>query len=91
MNSHRTQDFRNQLAALPESVQRQAAQAYRLFQQDPWHSSLRFKCIHRTKDIYSVRIGRKYRAIGKKEDEDGVTWFWIGTHADYDRLLKQLS
>lgn len=90
MNSHLTQDFRNQFAALPESVQRQAAQAYRLFQQDPWRPSLRFKRIRGTKDIHSVRIGDKYRAIGKG-DEDGVTWFWIGAHADYDRLLKQLS
>lgn len=88
MNSRRTQDFRNQLAALPESVRRQAAQAHRLFQQDPWHNSLRFKRIHGTKDIYSVRIGIGYRAIGQRDGDD-VTWFWIGSHADYDRLLGQ--
>jgi len=21
------------------------------------------------------------------EAQDGLVWFWIGTHADYDRLL----
>lgn len=88
MNSHLTKNFRNQLAALPEEVRRRAEQAHRLFQQDPWHNSLRFKRIRGTKDIYSVRIGSAYRAIGQR-DEDDVTWFWIGSHADYNLLLKQ--
>jgi hypothetical protein len=30
-----------------------------------------------------------YRAVGLLEDED-ITWFWIGSHADYDRLLARL-
>jgi len=28
-----------------------------------------------------------YRALGLLEDEE-VTWFWIGNHAEYDRLLE---
>jgi len=27
-----------------------------------------------------------YRALGVSV-ENGVTWFWIGTHAEYDRLI----
>jgi len=30
-----------------------------------------------------------YRAVGLLESDE-VTWFWIGGHADYDRLLKTL-
>jgi hypothetical protein len=30
-----------------------------------------------------------YRALGLLEDDE-ITWFWIGTHAQYDRLLEQL-
>jgi hypothetical protein len=30
-----------------------------------------------------------YRAVGLVEDDE-ITWFWIGTHAQYDRLLEQL-
>jgi hypothetical protein len=30
-----------------------------------------------------------YRALGLLEDEE-ITWFWIGRHADYDRLLEDL-
>ena len=29
----------------------------------------------------------KYRALGIEIDE-GMLWFWIGTHAEYDKLLK---
>ena len=45
--------------------------------------SLAFKS---TEPIYSVRISRGYRALGLR-DGDLVTWFWIGSHADYDKLL----
>ncbi len=39
--------------------------------------------------IYSVRIGLDYRALGVREGDD-IVWFWIGSHADYDRLVSQL-
>jgi hypothetical protein len=50
------------------------------------HPSLHFKRIHVSENIWSVRIGIHYRAIGRL-DEDTVTWFWIDTHADCDRLI----
>lgn len=37
--------------------------------------------------LWSVRVGAHYRALGY-EDPDGIVWFWIGTHADYDRILS---
>jgi hypothetical protein len=39
--------------------------------------------------IYSVRITKGYRALGLLED-GGITWFWIGSHADYDELISLL-
>jgi hypothetical protein len=33
-----------------------------------------------------VRVGAHYRALGV-DVEGGVLWFWIGSHADYDRLI----
>ena len=89
MNSHVTREFRAQLAELPESAQRQARDAYTRFQADPWHRSLRFKRIRSTTNAYSVRIGANYRAVGQRR-ADSVIWFWIGTHADYDRLIDRL-
>ena len=37
-----------------------------------------------------MRVGRDYRALGAL-DENDLIWFWIGSHADYDKLLSQLS
>jgi hypothetical protein len=30
-----------------------------------------------------------YRAVGIL-DGDSIVWYWIGSHADYDGLLRQL-
>jgi len=88
MNSHITERFRKAFAELPADVQKQARQAYRIFMENPHHPSLRFKSIHSTRPIYSVRIGRDYRAVGIR-DEDDIIWYWIGSHADYDKLIRQ--
>lgn len=80
--------FRKALAHLPESAQKQARSAYRLFRQDPYHPSLQFKQVHPTKPIYSVRVSDDYRALGRRED-GAIVWFWIGSHADYNTLVAQ--
>jgi len=69
--------------ALPEQVQRLARKNYGLLKADPLHPSLHFKKINRFR---SVRVGLHYRALGL-EVEDGVLWFWIGSHSEYDNLL----
>src|SRR5262245_39752699 len=51
-------------AELPAEVQHQARRAYRIFRQNPNQPSLRFKPVHPTRPIYSVRIGPGYRAVG---------------------------
>ena len=86
MNSRTTHRFRRLLEALPEQVQHQANEAYLRFRADPWHPSLRFKPLA-ARDFYSVRIGRDYRALGQL-DQEGITWVWIGSHADYDREIQ---
>lgn len=89
MKSRTTVKFRKAFADLPSSAQEQAREAYRQFKQDLWHSSLRFKQVHQELPIYSARVGKNYRAVGQR-DGDSIVWFWIGTHADYDKLLSQL-
>jgi hypothetical protein len=89
VRSYTTERFRSALAGLPEHVQRQAREAYRRFQQDPFHPGLRFRQVHPTRPIYSARISRDYRALCVRDGEE-ITWFWIGSHADYDNLIGQL-
>jgi hypothetical protein len=72
---------------LPQDVQQNADKAYLLWQSDPHHPSLQFKRIDPQDPIYSVRVGRKYRALGWLEG-DTIIWFWIGGHAEYDSRLK---
>jgi hypothetical protein len=74
------------LAELPAHVRAQARDAYELFRQNPSHPGLRFKKVVADPPTYSVRVGIGYRAVGVLAD-DTVTWFWIGSHADYDKLL----
>lgn len=69
---------------LPKSIQELADEKFELMKVNPRHPSLHFKKV----DLYwSVRVGLKYRALGVEIDE-GVIWFWIGTHAEYDKLLS---
>ena len=89
MKSHTNRAFRRRYALLPPEVRNQAVQAYRLWLRDPWHNSLRFKKVHQTDPIYSVRVGSDWRAVGVRRGDD-ITWFWIGPHAEYDGLLRQL-
>lgn len=86
IESRTTHAFRASFAALPEEIQEQARSAYRLFRTDPAHPNLRFKKVETAEGVYSVRVGLGYRALGVL-DGPVIVWFWIGSHADYDRLI----
>ncbi len=72
--------------ALPKSIRELADKNYGLLRADPFHPSLHFKRVGKNKQLWSVRVGEHYRALGLDKSE-GVVWFWIGTHAEYDKLL----
>lgn len=88
MKSSVTKAFRKQLNALPKSVQDQAVKAYELWCLDPYHNSLQFKRVSQRQPIYLARISLNYRTLGLLENNQ-IYWFWIGTHAEYDELLKR--
>nr|WP_210261042.1 hypothetical protein [Enterovirga sp. DB1703] len=67
---------------MPPSVRELADRNYNLLKRDPQHPSLHFKKVGR---FWSVRVGLRYRALAVEQDGD-LVWFWIGSHADYDRL-----
>lgn len=71
--------------ALPADVRVLANEAFARLKANPRHPSLRFKRIRG--DLWSARVGVHYRALAL-EGEDGFQWFWIGTHGDYDRLIR---
>ena len=89
MISQTTARFRHAFQQLPPPIQRRAREAFKLWKQEPFHPSLRFKAVHPSKPIYSVRVGLDWRALGVREGEQ-MLWFWIGSHADYEHLIAQL-
>jgi hypothetical protein len=85
MRHYRDPAFLPLYAALPANLQRLADKNFALLKQDPKHPSLHFKRVR--DDLWSVRVGRGYRALAI-EGKDGFQWFWIGSHAEYDALLR---
>lgn len=71
------------MRGLPRKVQQLARKNFKLLKKDPNHPSLRFKKVG---DFYSVRVGLHHRALAA-DGPDGPIWFWIGSHADYDKIL----
>jgi len=88
LRSRRTKAFRRLLDRLPGDARDQAQAAYRLFASDPFHESLHFKRAARYDDIYSARVGMSHRVLGVRRG-DLITWYWIGTHAEYDQVLRR--
>lgn len=72
---------------LPAEVRRLADKNYRILKINPNHPSLHFKKIGQGQQLWSVRVGISYRALGRETDR-GIVWFWIGSHAEYDRLIS---
>jgi len=77
-------DFWALFNKLPQQIQVLARDNYELLKANPRHPSLHFK---KAGNYWSVRVGLGYRALGK-EVEGGVLWGWIGSHAEYTRLLS---
>lgn len=88
MISRINEDFLETYRQLPKEIRELARQNYKLFKVNSRHPSLHFKKLKSTQ-IYSVRIGSSYRALGVMEAET-IIWFWIGSHAEYDKLIAQL-
>ncbi len=69
---------------LPENIRRLADKNFELLKQDPSYPSLHFKRVGR---FWSARVGLDYRVLAV-DGPEGPIWFWIGSHADYDKLIR---
>jgi hypothetical protein len=82
LNHHAAPSFWRCYDELPEPVRALADKQFALLKTDSRHPSLHFK---HTGRFHSVRVGAHHRALAV-DVPDGVLWFWIGTHAEYDRI-----
>jgi mRNA-degrading endonuclease RelE of RelBE toxin-antitoxin system len=87
MKSATLPSFWEEYRKLSKQMKERARKNYRLWAENPFHPSLHFKCIDSNEGIWSVRVTRSYRAVGIWEG-DTVTWFWIGSHDDYEQFYS---
>ena len=83
MNHYTSSDFWDLYWKLPAEIRDLADKNFELLKANPHHFSLQLK---RIEELWSVRVGRHYRAIGI-DAPDGIQWIWIGSHADYDKSI----
>jgi len=84
MTHFTTPEFWRHFGRLPEEIQRLAEKYFELLKQNSWHPSLR---LNKAGKFWTVRVAIHYRAVAKERAE-GLNWFWIGHHSEYDRLLS---
>ena len=84
MKHFASRDFWQCYNRLPRATQRHADRCFSLLKRDAAHPSLRLKKVGR---YWSVRVGRSWRALAVEQPE-GLIWFWIGPHAEYDRIVS---
>lgn len=88
MRSATTKRFWTRFDVLPRNVQQVAIAAFERWKTDPSHPGLHFKPVRGFEGVYSARIGENWRALGRVKN-DTIHWFWIGSHADYDKLISR--
>lgn len=73
MKSSRTRDFRKLFGKLPQHIKETAQKNYELWKENPFYSSLEFKEVKPKENIWSVRVGIGWRALGvMKTDEEKI-------------------
>ena len=87
MTSKTNADFWACYDALPKEIQRLARKRFQLWQEDAFNTARHFKPL--IDDVWSIRVNQGYRALGRRRG-NLIVWFWIGTHTEYDYLLKRL-
>ncbi len=83
MNHKTTSSFWECYKKLSLDIRSLANKNFQLLKNNPSHPSLQFK---KTGKVYSARVGAHYRAVATPI-EGGFLWIWIGSHAEYNKLL----
>ncbi|MGD0025813.1 MAG: hypothetical protein ABSC37_14535 [Xanthobacteraceae bacterium] len=84
MSHFASRAFWDAYGKLPGQVRALADKNYALLKENPQHPSLQLKKVGR---FWSARVGSGYRALAVEADSD-LVWFWIGSHADYDAMIR---
>jgi len=88
MNISTTETFDRLFKKLPRAIQKKAVKKADLFQDNPFHPSLRIEKLHpKGHQVWSFRVDIRYRIVFKFLDADHAELRYIGHHNkiyDYD-------
>ena len=84
MRHSATSRFWASYEALPTEVRALADKNFELLRLNRQHPSLQFKQVGK---FWAARAGIHHRALALEVD-DGFLWVWVGSHADYDKLIR---
>nr|WP_245395092.1 hypothetical protein [methane-oxidizing endosymbiont of Gigantopelta aegis] len=84
MKHYTSPSFWSAYDMLPQSVKCVADRNFKILKENPYYPSLHLKKIN---PYWSVRAGIRYRALAIEINDD-LLWFWIGSHAEYDKFIK---
>ena len=74
-------EFVKQFKRLPKSLQLRAVKQESIFKENPIHPSLNTeKLLPRTKQLWSIRVDRKYRIVFRYHTASHVYFLAIGEH-----------
>lgn len=86
VNHFAASSFWDHYDKLSPDIRLLADQKFKLLKENSHHPSLRLKMIE---NYWSVRAGLNYRALGvETPDKDGIIWFWIGNHSEYEKIIR---
>ena len=87
MTHHTTPRYWQYYETLPTRIKILAKKNFEILKVTPNYSSQNLKKI---KKYWSVRVGIHYRALGiDTPEQNGIIWFWIGSHETYNKLIKK--
>lgn len=84
MTHRATRRFWQTYEALPQETRLLADRCFELLKRDLRHPSIQWKKVGH---FWSARIWLHHRGLAFEEADD-LIWFWIGSHAEYDRLVR---
>lgn len=89
MRHRATAKFWKRYEQLPITIQELARKNFSLLKGNPAHPSLNFKPLQPRNELWAARVGDHFRALAIEEG-DALFWFWIGSHEEYNKLIRQL-
>ena len=83
-----TAEFVQRYSDLPEKIQKKAEKQENNFRENPFHPSLHTEKLEpRRKDVWSIRVDRRYRILFRFVDGETALFLTVGPH-DWIYKLK---